>query len=128
MKPTVFLFGEAEKGEYCVPHLCRSVGQLMENFGNPPDESLGIFYAVQTLMYNKDLVFFRVKEEGFSIADYKKGLKLLHIKESIPILSAIYLPGIGDQEVIHEVSTVCQIHKSLMVLTEKDLYDFLTVI
>jgi hypothetical protein len=127
MKPTVFLFGEAEKGDYCTPHLCRSVGQLMDNFGNPPEESLGIFYAVQTLLYNKDLVFFRVKEEGFSIADYKKGLKLLHVKESIPILSAIYLPGIGDHEVIHEVSTVCQIHKSLMVLTEKDLYDFLTV-
>ena len=128
MKPTVFLFGEAEKGEYCTPYLCKSVGQLMENFGNPPEESMGIHFAIQTLLFNRDLVFFRVKEEGFSIQDYKKGLRLLQIKESIPVLSAIYIPGIGDDEVIQEATDVCHIHKSLMVLTEKDLYDYLTTV
>ncbi len=126
MKPTVFLFGEAEKGDYCTPHLCRSLPQLADTFGNPPEETLGLFFAIQTLLFNKDIVFFRVKEEGFSIADYRKGLRLLQVKEAIPLLSAIYIPGIGDVELIQEVSDVCQIHSSLLVITQKDLYDYLT--
>lgn len=126
MKPTVFLFGEAEKGDYCTPHLCKSLPQLADTFGNPPEESLGLFYAIQTLLLDRDIVFFRVKEEGFSIQDYRKGLRLLQIKEAIPLLSAIYIPGIGDSELIQEVSDVCHIHKSLLVITQKDLYDYLT--
>ena len=126
MKPTVFLFGEAEKGDYCTPHLCKSLPQLADTFGNPPEESLGLFYAIQTLLFDRDIVFFRVKEEGFSIQDYRKGLRLLQIKEAIPLLSAIYIPGIGDSELIQEVSDVCHIHKSLLVITQKDLYDYLT--
>ena len=126
MKPTVFLFGEAEKGDYCTPHLCRSLPQLADTFGNPPEETLGLFFAIQTLLFNKDIVFFRVKEEGFSLTDYRKGLRLLQVKEAIPLLSAIYIPGIGDTELIQEVSDVCHIHKSLLVITQKDLYDYLT--
>lgn len=126
MKPTVFLFGEAEKGDYCTPHLCRSLPQLADTFGNPPEETLGLFFAIQTLLFNKDIVFFRVKEEGFSLTDYRKGLRLLQVKEAIPLLSAIYIPGIGDTELIQEVSDVCNIHKSLLVITQKDLYDYLT--
>lgn len=126
MKPIVFLFGEAEKGDYCTPHLCKSLPQLADTFGHPPEESLGLFYAIQTLLFNRDIVFFRVKEEGFSIQDYRKGLRLLQIKEAIPLLSAIYIPGIGDSELIQEVSDVCHIHKSLLVITQKDLYDYLT--
>ena len=128
MKSTVFLFGEAEKGDYCTPHLCRSLPQLADTFGNPPKETLGLFYAVQTLLFNRDLVFFRVKEEGFSIQDYRKGLRLLQVKEAIPLLSAIYIPGIGDAEFIEEASAVCHIHKSLLIITQKDLYDYLTAL
>jgi hypothetical protein len=126
MKPTIFLFGEAEKGDYCTPHLCRSLPQLAETFGQPPEDTMGLFYAIQSLLYNKDIVYFRVKEEGFSLQDYKKGLRLLKVKESIPILSAIFIPGIGDHEIIEEVSDVCQVHKSLLVISQKDLYDYLT--
>lgn len=126
MKPTVFLFGEAEKGDYCSPHLCKSLPQLADTFGNPPEETFGLFFAIQTLLFNKDIVFFRVKEEGFSLTDYRKGLRLLQVKEAIPLLSAIYIPGIGDSELIQEVSDVCHIHKSLLVITQKDLYDYLT--
>ncbi|NDE82418.1 MAG: hypothetical protein EB051_02220, partial [Chlamydiia bacterium] len=75
---------------------------------------------------NRDIVFFRVKEEGFSIQDYRKGLRLLQIKAAIPVLSAIYIPGIGDLDLIEEVTQVCHIHNSLLVITEKDLYDYLT--
>lgn len=126
MKPTIFLFGEAERGEYCTPHLCRSLPQLADLFGNPPTETLGISYAIQSLLFNRDIVFFRVKEEGFSIQDYRKGLRLLQIKAAIPLLSAIYIPGIGDLDLIEEVAQVCHIHNSLLVITDKDLYDYLT--
>jgi hypothetical protein len=126
MKPTIFLFGEAERGDFCTPHLCRSLPQLADTFGNPPVESLGLFYAVQSILYDRDIVFFRVREEGFSLQDYHKGLRLLKIKEAIPMLSAIFAPGIGDHELIQEASDICHIHKSLLVITQKDLYDYLT--
>lgn len=126
MKSTIFLFGEAERGDYCTPHLCRSLPQLADLFGHPPIESLGIPYAIQSLLFHREIVFFRVKEEGFSMQDYRKGLRLLQVKEAIPMLSAIYIPGIGDAELIQEVSEVCHIHNSLLVITGKDLYDYLT--
>jgi hypothetical protein len=126
MKPTVFLFGEAEKGDFCKPHLCKSLPQLADTFGHPPMDTMGLTFAIQTLLFRKEIIFFRVKEEGFSLNEYRKGLRLLQVKEAIPSLSAIYVPGIGDHEMIAEVSEVCHIHKSLLVITEKDLYDFLT--
>lgn len=126
MKPTVFLFGEAQKGDFCKPYLCKSLSQLADTFGHPPMDTMGLFFAIQTLLFEKELIFFRVKEEGFSLDEYKKGLRLLNIKEAIPSLSAIYVPGIGDSEIISEASDVCHLHKSLLVITEKDLYDYLT--
>ena len=126
MKPTVFLFGEAEKGDFCKPYLCRSLPQLAETFGHPPMDTLGLFFAIQTLLFQKEIIFFRVKEEGFSYEEYRKGLRLLQVKEAIPSLSAIYVPGIGEKEIIGEISDICHLHKSLLVITEKDLYDYLT--
>lgn len=77
MRHTIFLFGEAEKGDFCTPLRCKSLPHLAETFGNPPEESLGILYAVQALMFERDLIYFRVKEEGFSIQDYMQGIHLL---------------------------------------------------
>lgn len=128
MRQTVFLFGEAEKGEFCTPLYCKSLPQLADMFGNPPESTHGIAYAVQTLLFNKDLLFFRVKEEGFSMQDYMKGLKLLQNKEIIPQVQAVCIPGVGDVEIIEAVSTICQIQRSLLVITEKDLYDYLTAL
>jgi hypothetical protein len=126
MKPTVFLFGEAEKGDFCTPLLCKSLLQLADTLGNPPQESLGIPYAIQALLFERELVFFRVKEEGFSTSDYMRGLRLLQNKEVIPHLHAICIPGVGDSDIIEAVGNVCTLHKSLLVITEKDLYDYLT--
>lgn len=122
---TVFLFGEAEKGEFCTPLLCRSLPQLVDTLGNPPEESLGILYAIQTLMYDRDLIFFRVKEEGFSTEDYLRGLKLLQQKLIQFELGAICMPGVGDKEIINATSPICHLHKSFLILNEKDLYDYL---
>ncbi len=126
MRHTVFLFGEAEKGEFCTPLICRSLPQLADSLGNPPDESQGILYAVQALLYERELIFFRVKEEGFSTQDYMRGLKLLQNKETLSPIAAICMPGVGDMEIIQATSPVCSLHKSFLILNEKDLYDFLT--
>lgn len=127
MRPTVFLFGEAEKGAFCTPLVYRNLPQLAESLGNPPEDSLGISYAVQTLLNDHTLIYYRVKEEGFSIADYLKGLKLLQHTESDLGLSAICMPGVGDATIIDASTAVCQIHKSCLIVNEKDLYDFLTL-
>lgn len=127
MRHTIFLFGEAEKGEFCTPILCKSLPHLAEILGNPPEQSQGILYAVQALLYERELIYFRVKEEGFSVQDYMRGLKILQNKEIVPILSAICMPGVGDNTIIDATNPVCVLHKSCLIITEKDLYDFLTV-
>lgn len=127
MHHRVFLFGEAEKGDFCKPLLFRSLPQLADTLGNPPHESQGIFYAVQTLLHERELVYFRVKEEGFSRDDYFKGLKVLDERKDLSInLIAIGMPGVGDAEIIEAATPVCTKHKSMLLFSEKDLYDLLT--
>ncbi len=126
MRHTFFLFGEAEKGEFCTPYLCRSLPQLADTFGNPPAESLGLLYAVQALLFERELIYFRVNEEGYSLDDYLKGIKILEEKEAIPSLTAICMPGVGDSDLIEATTTICHLHKSCLILSEKDLYDYLT--
>lgn len=126
IRRTVFLFGEAEKGEFCTPSYCHNLTQLVDTFGNPPEESLGIMYAVQTLLYERGLIFFRVKEEGFSTQDYLRGLNLLqHKNNSFENIAALCLPGVGDIEILNATSPVCNLYKSFLILNEKDLYDYL---
>ena len=125
MKPTVFLFGEAEKGEFGAPLICRSLPELCDTLGNPPEESQGIFYAVQTILFSKQLLFCRVEEEGFSSKDYIKGLRFLKSTRPTSLLQAIVIPGVGDEETMEAAADVCDLYKSLLVLTEKDLYDYL---
>jgi len=119
------LFGEAEKGTFRKPHLLRSLPQVMESLGNPPPESRGLFYAVQALMYDYDLIFFRVEEEGFSYQDYFSGLKILEKEELFDGISAICLPGVGDAEIIDFVIPLCQYYQSIFITSESDLYDYL---
>ena len=125
MKPTVFLFGEAEKGEFGIPLICQSLPELCDVLGNPPEESQGIFYAVQTLLCSKQVLFCRVQEEGYSVKDYMKGLELIRSERWAPQLQAVLIPGVGDEEIVDAAMGICSIHKSLLVLTEKDLYDYL---
>jgi hypothetical protein len=126
MRHTIFLFGEAEKGDFCTPHLCKSLPQLAETFGNPPEESLGLVYAVQALMFERDLIYFRVKEEGFSTGDYMRGICLLKNKDAFQNLTAICMPGVGDAEIIDATNPICSLYHSLLITSEKDLYDYLT--
>lgn len=123
---TVVLFGEAEKGEYRTPYRISTIPQLHDGLGNPPSESLGIYYAVQALLHRCSLVYFRVREEGFSYNDYMYGVNLL--KEQLSDLSAICLPGVGDSEIIDTMVPLCTHYHSILIINEADLYDYLTAV
>lgn len=126
MRHTIFLFGEAEKGEFCSPLVCKSMPQLVDLLGNPPHESRGISFAVQVLLYKRELIYFRVREEGFSSQDYMRGLRLLQKKGLYASLSAIGMPGMGDPSVINPMQQFCAKQKTLLILSPGDLYDYLT--
>lgn len=123
---TMALFGETEKGQYKKPYVLRDLAQLVDTFGNPPQGSQGLFFAVQALLYQRELVFFRVEEEGFSIPDYCFGLKYLEDPEKIKRLHALCLPGIGDPKIMNASCVLCEKRKSFLIMTQKDLYDYLT--
>ena len=126
MRQTVALFGEAERGSLATLLSIKSLTQLNEQLGHPPDESRGLFFAIQFLLYEHDLIYVRVKEEGFSTKDYLKGMKQLLNKKQVAKLSGICLPGVGDARIIDATAPVCDTHQCFMVTTEQDLYDYLT--
>lgn len=122
----VFVFGEAEKGEFCTPLQFHSLATLAETLGHPPVESRGIDYAVQTLLSQRELIFFRVREEGFSKEQYLEGVKLLYNRGAKWHLSAIGIPGVGDRDIIDSLAPTCKKLGSILLLSERDLYDYLT--
>lgn len=127
MDYTIALFGEAGRGEFRTAYYCRTLDQLAEHLGEPPSaDSKGLDFAIQALLYKRGVVYFRVHEEGFSIQDYLSGLNSLEKKELFPTISAICLPGVGSAEIIQATDPVCSIYQSFLILTEKDLYDYLT--
>lgn len=122
----IALFGEAEKGRYHTAYYCESLPQLVEYLGHPPPESLGLYFAVQALMYEHRLIFFRVEEEGFSYHDYLLGLKLLEEELFAEKLAALCLPGVGDARLIEAATPICEEKHALIITSEADLYDYLT--
>lgn len=123
---TIALFGEAEKGEFRTAYFCQNLIQLDEFLGNPPEESRGLHYAVQALLFHRNLIFIRVPEEGFSSDDYMEGLHLLESQELIPHLDAICTPGVGDQTIIDAILPICHRYHSILITSESDFYDYLT--
>lgn len=123
---TVALFGEAEKGDFCTAHFCNSLDHLAEELGNPPSNTQGLFYATQLLMFRYNLIFFRVKEEGFSLQDYFQGFRFLENRQLVSDLLAICLPGVGNSEVIEAGCEICHLHKGLLLTSEPDFYDYVT--
>ncbi len=124
---SVALFGEAAKGMFHAAYYCQSLQQLSEFLGEPPhEEAKGLQFAIQSILYQHDVVFFRVHEEGFSVDDYLNGLAILEKKELFPKITAICLPGVGNSEIISATDPVCSLYKSLLIMSEKDLYDYLT--
>lgn len=123
----VALFGEAQKGNFRTAYRCTSLVELSEFLGEPPSkDSRGLEFAIQALLFEREVIYFRVKEEGFSTPDYLTGLKFLLDREHCPQISAICLPGVGSGEIIEATNPVCQLWKTFLILGEQDLYDYLT--
>lgn len=123
---TIALFGETEKGEFHTPYYCHSLDDLIENFGNPPQNTQGLYCAIQALLYKRNLLFFRVQEEGFSDEDYLDGLDILYKQTSIENISAIYLPGVGSSKILSATLDLCKQKKFIVIVNRFDFYDYLT--
>lgn len=123
---TVFLFGAAEKGEVCAPLYLDSMQQLFDCLGNPPENTEGVRCAIQTVLFEHHLIFYRVTEEGFSLDEYIRGLRWLRQKPLKSSLQAICMPGVGDPEIIQAALPICHIYHSILLFSEKDSYDYLT--
>lgn len=127
MEPyTIALFGEAEKGDYCTGYLCNNLAELVDYCGNPPQESRGLYLAVQALLFRRQILFFRVQEEGFSEQDYLLGLNMLKQQQKIPHIEAIGIPGVGSGKIIEATEPICKIYHSILLTTEADFFDYLT--
>jgi hypothetical protein len=122
----IFVFGEAEKGRFCTPHFIYQLPKLLQTFGHAPKESLGIYYAIQALLFERELIFFRIDEEGFSIADYRCGIDLLSREGKSLQPTAICLPGVGDRQILDPLQPIAKKLRSLLVVSEADLFDYLT--
>lgn len=126
MRPLMIAwFGEAEKGAYHTPYPISSLDELVGTFGHPPKFSHGLFYAVQTLLYQRPLLFFRVEEEGFSLEDYLIGLRTI---DSINTIEAIGMPGMAETHIIDSIMPKLILHHQILLFNEKDLYDYITAL
>ncbi|MBI5274783.1 MAG: hypothetical protein HY860_07020 [Chlamydiales bacterium] len=124
MDLNIVLFGESEKGSFQHIIVIDSITKLCDVLGNPPGESLGIGFAVQTLLFRNKVFYKRVEEEGFHTKDYHLGLKLITDYEE-PI-DGIYMPGVGDKDLIQEAQEFCNKRHALLLINDRDFYDFLT--
>jgi hypothetical protein len=125
MQHTVAILGAAEKGKFKTPHFLQDLPQLIDCLGNPPPDTSGLFFAIQALMFERAIIYFRVEEEGFSEIDYYAGFKTLEIAK-LPIIHALCLPGVGCAKILDASKNICQIYKSLLITTPADLHDYLT--
>ncbi|MFA6501345.1 MAG: hypothetical protein WCT85_01005 [Parachlamydiales bacterium] len=125
MNKIIALFGESEKGRYNYTYFCSNLVQLAEFLGNSPENSTGISFAIQSIMYEMDIIFFRVSEEGFSYDDYMFGLETLQNEPKIKKLNALCLPKVSNIEIINSLDPICKKFKSIIITTQKDLFDYL---
>jgi len=126
MQHIVALFGEAEKGSWERPYVVKELPDLVDVLGNPPPESEGLFFAVQALLFKRQLIYFRVQDEGLSKTDYILGLQFLRNRKKVKKIHALCLPGVGDRDILNVSSLICEMHKSPLITTQKDLFDYLT--
>lgn len=119
MQRVIALFGESEKGQWEKPHLIKGLPELIDLLGNPPPETEGLFFAIQALLYEREVIYFRVQQEGFSKEDYFSGLNILKNKSQTKQLHAICMPGVGNSEIINATNPVCEIHKTHLIITQK---------
>lgn len=124
----VVLFGEAERGEFCRGYLCHTLGELLDQLGQPPPFSRGLYYAIQALLYRYELLFFRVQEEGYSYQDYVRGFRMLGQQDVQGGISAVCMPGVGDSAILDAIYPICLKFSCVLITNEADLYDYLMIL
>lgn len=127
MQTRIIVFGEASQGDLHLPTRPKDLCDLRAQFGDPPEGSLGIFFAVQTLLFERELFFIRVLEEGFSLQSYYSGLRellKLEVFRKDPVI--IGAPGCGDEQILEAFHPLSERAGSMLLLSERDLYDYLT--
>ncbi len=118
------LFGESRRGIFGEPMLFSELEELSLVLGEPLEGRAGGHDAIQILLYQYKLLFFRVQQEGVSLEDYYKGFTWLQ-KSSSPV-TAMKLPGVGNRAVLGAAHAICQEKGSILVIDETDFYDFAT--
>jgi len=123
MRHIVALFGESEKGQFKKPYILHELSQMVDFLGNPPKDSEGLAFAIQAVLYQREVIYFRVREEGFYETDYMAGFKYI---KTVKKMNALCLPGVGDPIILEASKEICDLHKSHIITTQKALYDYLT--
>lgn len=123
----VVVFGESTRGLLAHPYQPRDLLDLELLLGHPPEGSQGLYLATQTMLLEHELLFFRVDEEGFSPQDYWMGARVLsELSHRRVCFDAVGLPGVGDAEIIAAVERSLLGRAPLLLMNERDLYDFLS--
>jgi hypothetical protein len=126
MKHFISIFGVAEQGNLYKHIALKSLEDLLLTLGHPTEGSQAIEIAVQSLMYKHPILFYRVQEEGFENDAYLKGLEALKKQNLKSPLSAVALPGVSSQEVIDQAVAFCKKQGSILIMHQKDFYDYIT--
>ncbi|MCB1213240.1 MAG: hypothetical protein KDK40_02980, partial [Chlamydiia bacterium] len=103
-----------------------NLSELETTLGEPPPDSRGLLFAIQVLLYNHHLLFFRVEEEGFSTSDYLLALHMLDQAFEKKSVEALAAPGVCGGPLMDEVHKICERRDLLLLTNEADLYDYLT--
>jgi hypothetical protein len=123
---TILIFGESKGGDFQKPLLFRTLPELSQSLGEPAKNSSGIHLAVQALLCNQNVLYYKISEEGSNPDQYLLGFKHLEkYPPEIPI-SATLLPGVSSPEILTLANHFISHTNSLLLFTEKDLYDLLT--
>ncbi len=125
-KRTVIIFGESKEGKAQNLFFINSLPNLAVGLGEPTATGVGIHMAIQALLLKKEVLFYKVTEEGFNADQYLFGFKLLEKESQNLSIAAIALPGVGSSEILDIAKNQCELHKTLLILNESDLYDFMT--
>jgi hypothetical protein len=127
MRARVMVFGESTKGAFSRLHRPRTVEDLANLLGQPPEGSHGLYLATQTVLLEHELLFWRVDEEGFSPQDYWLGAKMLaELSDQRITIDAVGLPGVGDWSIIESMQRALRGHHPLLLMSARDVYDYLS--
>lgn len=124
-RKSIVIFGESTKGEFLNLFPIRTLPDLSTFLGGPTSSGIGIHMAIQSLLFEKEVLFIKVFEEGYDLDHYSLGLKEIDRNPDL-LIDAIALPGAGSNEIVKKASLLAKKKKAFIVLTEKDLYDFMT--